>query len=78
MPGCRTCEELRFVTINCSIENPLLLTKETLLSSYPDRFKGLRTFKDNLTILRLTQQQNQSYTHCGQFQCTLKTFTKRN
>lgn len=46
MPGCKTREELRFVTIKCSIENPLLLTKETLLSSYPDRLKGLRTFKD--------------------------------
>ena len=46
MPGCKTREELRFVNINCSIENLLLLTKETLLSSYPDRLKGLRTFKD--------------------------------
>ena len=46
MLGCKTCEELGLVTINCSIENTPLLTKETLLSSYPDRFEGLGTFKD--------------------------------
>ena len=43
--GCKTCEELEFVTINCSIENTPPLTKETLLSSYPDRFERLGTFK---------------------------------
>ena len=46
MLGCKTCEELEFVTINCSIENTPLLTKETLLSSYLDRFERLGTFKD--------------------------------
>ena len=46
MLGCKTSEELGFVTINCSIENTPPLTKETLLSSYPDRFEGLGTFKD--------------------------------
>ena len=39
MLGCKTCEELGFVTINCSIENTPPLTKETLLSSYPDALK---------------------------------------
>ena len=46
MLGCKTCEELGFVTINCSIESTPPLTKETLLSSYPDCFEGLGTFKD--------------------------------
>ena len=46
MLGCKTREELGFVTINCSIESTPPLTKETLLSSYPDRFEGLGTFKD--------------------------------
>ena len=46
MLGCKTSEELGFVTINCSIENTPPLTKETLLSSYPDRFEGLGAFKD--------------------------------
>ena len=46
MLGCKTCEELEFVTINCSIESTPPLIKETLLSSYADRFEGLGTFKD--------------------------------
>ena len=46
MLRCKACEELGFVTINCSIENTPPLTKETLLSSYPGRFEGLGTFKD--------------------------------
>lgn len=44
--GCATCEELGFVIIDCSIENTSSLTKETLLSSNPDLFEGLGTFKD--------------------------------
>ena len=44
--GCKTCEELGFVTINCSIASTPTLTKETLLSSYPDRLEGQGKFKD--------------------------------
>lgn len=46
MLGCKTCEELGFVTINRSMKNTPPLTREILLSSYPDRFERLGTFKD--------------------------------
>lgn len=46
MLGCKTCEELGFVTINCSLEKNVPLTKETLLDRYPDRFEGLGAFTD--------------------------------
>lgn len=46
MLGCRTCEDLGLVTINCSLEKTTPLTKESLVNTYPDRFKGLGSFTD--------------------------------
>ena len=48
-PPCWDVRHVRnsdFITINCSIGKTPLLTKEALLGRYPDRFKGLGTFKD--------------------------------
>ena len=48
--GCKTCEELDLIKVNCSLESTeeklahIPLTKESLISDFQDCFEGLGTF----------------------------------